>query len=534
MTRRRMPHPAAVALAVFVTVLWSSSWVIIRLGLDDQELPPLLFAGLRYGTAAAVLWGVTLSNGAARREMRGLRATAAGPLVLLGVVFYTLTQGAQFVAIDAQPAATTSLLLSFTPLVVLVVAGRMLGEPPTGRQVGGAVLAALGAVVYFNGRLGGTAVGMIAATVALAANSAAALLGRWVNRDRLAGPLVTTTLSMTIGALPLVAVGLAVEGWPPITAVGWTIIGWLALVNTALAFTLWNVVHGHLTATETSVLNNTMLVQIALLGWLFLDEPLGSGQVVAIGVVSTGVLLTQLGRRRRPPVVLATRNPAKARAMAWVLAQEGVAARPAGATEYVPVEESGATLEANALLKARAVAAPGATVIAEDSGLFVDALDGRPGTQTGRWASSDDEGARRIVELLADTAERGASFVSAVAAVLPDGRELVATGAVPGSITRGYRGSPGRGYAGIFATADGPVPPNEALPPAPHRRRALERVMEMVEELEGAGSGGGSPRVGAGAPDPGRAPSGRQDDVGEMGRGRRGRGRTPPAAQEGG
>ncbi len=282
-----------------VTVLWSSSWVIIRIGLD-HSLPPILFAGLRYGTASIILWAVTLSRGRTRRELNALGLRSAGPLLLLGWVFYTLTQGAQFVAISAQPAATTSLLLSFSPLVVLVAAGRTLGEPPARQHVMGAVLVAVGAVLYFNGTLGGTLTGMVAATVALAANSAGALIGRWVNRDRLAGPLVTTTVSMTIGAVPLIAVGLLVEGWQTISVAGWGVIGWLALVNTALAFTLWNVAHSRLTATETSVINNTMLVQIALLGWLFLDEPLSFGQVVAIIVVSAGVVLTQL--RPRPAV----------------------------------------------------------------------------------------------------------------------------------------------------------------------------------------------------------------------------------------
>jgi hypothetical protein len=62
MDRRTITHPTAVALAAFVTVLWSSSWVIIRVGLDGQNLPPILFAGLRYGSAALLLWAATLSS----------------------------------------------------------------------------------------------------------------------------------------------------------------------------------------------------------------------------------------------------------------------------------------------------------------------------------------------------------------------------------------------------------------------------------------------------------------------------------------
>ncbi|MAT07324.1 MAG: hypothetical protein CL424_20025 [Acidimicrobiaceae bacterium] len=289
-------HPRAIALAVIVTVLWSSSWVLIRFGLDDADLPPVTFAGLRYGTAAIVLWlalaaRVRRGGPIARPGRRDLAAYAA-----LGLVFYGLTQGAQFVAIDRQPAATTSLLLSLTPLAVAGVGAVALGEGVTRRQLVGAATVVAGALLYLAGDLGATAVGLLAAAVALAANTTSSVAGRSVNRRHTSSPLVVTTVSMTVGAASLIAVGLAVEGVPSIGGAAIAIIAWLAVVNTALAFTLWNISLRSLTAVESSGINNLMLVQIALLAWIFLDEAPGGFGLLGIAVVSVGVFLTQTRR----------------------------------------------------------------------------------------------------------------------------------------------------------------------------------------------------------------------------------------------
>jgi len=76
------------------------------------------------------------------------------------------------------------------------------------------------------------------------------------------------------------------------------IIGWLAVVNTALAFTLWNYSLRRLAAVESASINNTMLIQIAALAWIFLGEPPGTLGIVGILVVSIGVFLTQSLRRK--------------------------------------------------------------------------------------------------------------------------------------------------------------------------------------------------------------------------------------------
>jgi drug/metabolite transporter (DMT)-like permease len=297
-------HGRLVALAVLVTVLWSSSWVLIRTGLDDAALPPLTFAGLRYALAALALsaWLRLRQNPVLRRSHGGSgrpdlqRTVGWRRLVLLGLVQFAVTQGAQFVAIDHQPAATTSLLLATTPLVVAVTAG-VIGEPPTVRHVVAGLGIAAGAAIYFAGELGWTGLGLTAALVGLAGNTAAVLLGRSTMQTPGLDVGRLTRTTMAIGAGALVAVGVALDGWPRLTLTGGVIVAWLAIVNTAAAFTWWNVCLRHLPASEVAAINSTMVIQIPLLAWIFLDEPLGWAEGFGLAVVAVGVVAASRPRR---------------------------------------------------------------------------------------------------------------------------------------------------------------------------------------------------------------------------------------------
>lgn len=295
----RPTHTRAVLLALFVTFLWSSSWVLIRWGLDDEALEPLTFASLRYALAAIVLCLWVAGHKPLRLTVRRLDRRTSMDVVILGVIFYALTQGAQFVAIDSQPAATTSVFLSWTPLLVALLGARSIAEGSTSRQVFGSVMVGVGAVAYFAGDLGATLVGVVASLVGLLANVASALLGRRVNREATVPAVVVTALSMGVGATLLLGVGLIAEGFPAVSVRGWLIICWLAVVNTALAFTLWNISLQRLSALESAAINNTMLIQIAVLAWVFLDEPLGIPEGIGIALVTVGVFMAQAASPRR-------------------------------------------------------------------------------------------------------------------------------------------------------------------------------------------------------------------------------------------
>jgi XTP/dITP diphosphohydrolase len=118
----------------------------------------------------------------------------------------------------------------------------------------------------------------------------------------------------------------------------------------------------------------------------------------------------------------------------------------------VDVEETGATYEENARLKARAgraAAPPDEWVLGEDSGIECDALAGGPGVQSARWAPRGTQ-AKALVERLADTANRRARMVATIVALSPGGDELVVVGVLPGSVAREARGTGGFGYDPVF------------------------------------------------------------------------------------
>jgi drug/metabolite transporter (DMT)-like permease len=288
-------HLVAVGQALVVTLLWSSSYVLIKVGL--AEIPALTFAGLRYTIAAAALLPVFLHRGG-HAAVRRLSRRDLAVVVALGLLLYTATQGAQFLALQYVRAATVSLVLSFTPVLVGLASVPLLGERTGVRQWAWLAVVTVGVGCYFYPfGLGSTAlfgVGIIG--LGLVSNALGAVLGRFANRDAPLSPLAVTTTSMAVGSVVLLAVGLSVQGLPALSATSWLIVLWLALVNTAVAFTLWNHTLSTLTATESSVVNNTMLVQIAVLGWVFLGEALTGLEVVGLLLVTAGVLAVQLSR----------------------------------------------------------------------------------------------------------------------------------------------------------------------------------------------------------------------------------------------
>lgn len=288
-------HVKAVLQALLVTFLWSTSWVLIKLGLK-ANLPAITFAGLRYSLAFLCLIPFVLFNPIHRNTLLSLSRVKWTQLILLGVVFYTLTQGTQFLSLSFLPAATLTLLLNFSPVIVALLSGFLNRESPSVIQWAGILLSVTGAVVYFLplNILPSQILGLIIAMVGVLANSASSLLGRQVNSRSGLTPIIVTTISMGIGGLLLLGIGALTQGFGQLDFMQWLIIIWLAVVNTAFAFTLWNTTLKILTAVESSIINGTMLPQIAILAWLFLDEPLSIRQIIGIVFVGVGTLVVQM------------------------------------------------------------------------------------------------------------------------------------------------------------------------------------------------------------------------------------------------
>ncbi|MBR1628232.1 MAG: XTP/dITP diphosphatase [Lachnospiraceae bacterium] len=159
----------------------------------------------------------------------------------------------------------------------------------------------------------------------------------------------------------------------------------------------------------------------------------------------------------------------------------------------VDIVEDGQTFEENALIKARAVAAhTDSIVVADDSGLEIDAFGGEPGVHSARYLGEDtpDEIKNQtILERMAEVPKekRGARFVCAIAAVLPDGRELATKGVIEGYIGDKPMGENGFGYDPIFyverygvsTAAISPEQKNEIS----HRGQALRQMRDLLETL---------------------------------------------------
>lgn len=188
------------------------------------------------------------------------------------------------------------------------------------------------------------------------------------------------------------------------------------------------------------------------------------------------------GRPRR--LLLATGNAHKLAEVAAILEDWDVEARDPA------VEETGATFEENALLKARAVVAEvGGIAVADDSGIEIEALGGAPGVASARWTAEGDW-IPRVLRELADREddERGCRYVCAAAAVWPDGCEVVVRGTVAGRIATTPRGTGGFGYDPVMIPNEGDgrtfaemtAPEKHALS---HRGRAFRSLAARLQLL---------------------------------------------------
>jgi drug/metabolite transporter (DMT)-like permease len=292
-------HISAVLQALFVVFLWATSWVLIKIGL--QDIPPLTFAGLRYTLAFVFLLIVLLFT----QERRTLQATfkrAWLRLLLLGLLFYAGTQGAAFVALAYLPAVTVNLLWSFSSITVAILGIVWLSERPTLFQWVGVIFATLGAFIYFYSAvfLKSQLLGISVAVFGVLANAISSILGRDINRSGEFHPLVVTVISMGIGSIVLLATGIVIEGLPVIGLKSWAIIVWLAVVNTAFAFTLWNHTLRTLSAMESSIINGTMLIWIPILAVVFLGESVTGKEIIGLVAAGVGTIIVQL---RRPSML---------------------------------------------------------------------------------------------------------------------------------------------------------------------------------------------------------------------------------------
>ena len=279
----------AIMEACLVTFLWSSSYVLVKIGLT--QLSPLTLAALRYITASTILVPLAFLRGNADL-LRGTETFLK--LVFLGLSGFTIAQGLQCLGLFYLPAVSVTFILNFTPVIVLILGVTFLREYPTLPKLGGMGLVLLGAYLFFNAPLTTDSLTGVLITLLSGLGWATYLVSsRLLFVRAKMNPLGLTAFTMGFGTLFLAAAAYSVEGLSSVSLLGWAIIIWLGVGNTALAFFLWNHALMRLEAFEISILQNTMLVQIALLSWLLLGEQLTVAKSISMVIVFVGVLLVQ-------------------------------------------------------------------------------------------------------------------------------------------------------------------------------------------------------------------------------------------------
>ncbi len=207
-------------------------------------------------------------------------------------------------------------------------------------------------------------------------------------------------------------------------------------------------------------------------------------------------------------LVMASRNPGKVRELKSILRDLDLTLLSLTDFPELPeIPEAGATFRENAAAKARGTARlTGLPALADDSGLEVEALGGRPGVLSARYAQdrthpaapTDQDNWRKLIEELQGVTweQRRARFVCEIALALPDGRLFTARGECPGIIAYEPKGSQGFGYDPVFWVPEfgrtmaelGPERKNRIS----HRARALAALREMLAGLKDELGGGTS------------------------------------------
>ena len=288
----------AILVSLLVVVIWSSSWVLIKIGL--REIPALTFAGLRYFMAFLVLLPFLLQ----RQVKQQIREFSRGDwklVILLGLISYFIAQGAQFLSLDYLPATTLSLMLNLTSVFVTFSAIFLIKEVPTPIQIIGLVINLIGIFIFFfpEGFSGYSPLGFIFGIICLLANGFATILGRKLNYQGRLNPIAVTLVSLGIGSTLMLGIGLLWQGLPPISVQSLVILLVLAIVNTAFTFVAWNYTLQTLSAMESSIINGMMLVFITIFSWIFLGESQSLKGVIGLFLALIGAIIVNIRIERK-------------------------------------------------------------------------------------------------------------------------------------------------------------------------------------------------------------------------------------------
>ncbi len=281
--------------SIVVVAVWSSSFPLVKISL--AELSPFQIAGVRYFGAFIVLIPILLTRSRGTLKRMPLRLWVR--LAVMGVIAYPLGNSMLFWGLQSLHSTTSAFLLNSSPLATLALGVIWLKEKPTRLQLVGLVVALGGGFVFFGTRIPSAETVPIVVTLLGAVCLAVfGVMAREFARDGLVDGVTLAGIPLLFGGgLLMIAVPPAHIPSPRVSAV----LVWLAVVNSALAYLLWNHALRRLQAFEISIVANLMPMGTGLVAPLLIGETVGPAAWVGIAVALAGVVLVGLGSRRPLP-----------------------------------------------------------------------------------------------------------------------------------------------------------------------------------------------------------------------------------------
>jgi drug/metabolite transporter (DMT)-like permease len=269
-------------------LVWSSTWVVIAVGLDD--IPPFFGAGIRFFVAGA---GALSATALLKRPLR----TDFGLSTIVGLLPFAVSYGLIYWSEQYVTSGLAAVLFGVLPLYVALLAALFLpAEPLRARLLVGVGIALVGLVVAFGQsiHLGGEHAALAATAVVLSPLGSA--IGNVAIKKRAADPLAMNGWAMVTGGLALLVVSLATEHWDDahwtLTAVG--SIAYLAAFGTGFTFVTLTVLLRELPAVTVSFISMVIPFGALALGALFRDERVTALAVLGALLVVAGIAVAQL------------------------------------------------------------------------------------------------------------------------------------------------------------------------------------------------------------------------------------------------
>ena len=293
---KKPSYSLAIAEAITVNLIWSSSFIIVKIIIKD--LGPLTISGLRYLIGALILLPFMLRE----KEQSPLTLKTWGLLLLLGLSAYAIGNGAMFWSLKYLPATTVSFLMGTLTITTLIVGIFLLKEIPTKIQVIGILITLLGTTLFFaNGIQAGESLGIIIFGIGVIGFTTFGVLGRKIASAGKVGTLRLTTIPLALGGGITLIAAFLLEGLPSAPPTIWGLILILALVNTAIGYFLYNHALQSLNAFQMNIALNLTPIWTAIFGYFLLNEQLDTLQILGIATMIAGVMLVQMKNRPKTP-----------------------------------------------------------------------------------------------------------------------------------------------------------------------------------------------------------------------------------------